>query len=1021
MCKLSVSVAVLALIVVSADPAAAQAQLAVNGVAPPTAITVTAGSTVSVAITNGPGNPTDWLGLYAAGASDYTHLDWRFMNGTQTAPATGVTSATVNFPLLTTPGEYEFRFFANFTYQRLAVSGPVAAVPPPTVTSVTPSSGHIGNTVTIAGTNFGATQDASTVTFNGTAATPVNWSDGSLTVPVPSGATTGSVVVTVFGGASNGSTFTVTVVLPGTISGTITRASGGSAISGATVQAIQAGIMTSTATTAADGTYAITNLAPATYAVRVLASGFSSALQSTGVSSSTTSTVNVALSQPGSVSGTVTQANGTTPIAGAAVTLYLGAVATGSTSTSSLGAYSMASLAPGAYTVQAASVGFHTTSQGATIAENANTTTNLSLDAAVPGPVNYVYDELGRLVSVIDPSGDAANYVYDAVGNLLSIARAGTGTVSISEVAPHNGPVGSAVTLYGTGFSATPASNTVTFNGTVATVTAASPTQLATAVPAGATTGVITVTTPTGAATSGAAFVVTAPAAGIPTITSVSPQIWDGTSALTVTGTNFDPTPANDRVNLNVAYAASTTATATSLGVAVPATATSGHVTVGTIAGTVISTADFFIPPAGYLAANVQSTGRMTLGSTQTISLPTAGTLAMWLFDGIAGHRVSALFTNVTIGTGTAPLYDPMGRPIGSATFGYFPTLFIDAVTMGSSATYTLVVAASGTSTGNATVTVYDIPSDITGPIVPGGAAVTVATTIPGQNGRLTFSGTAGQRVSLDQSGSNCSSSTTTIQNPDGSPLASTCGGYFLDVQTLPTTGTYTILVDPLNAITLSTTLTLYTVPADVTGSIVPGGAAVTVTTTVPGQNGRLTFSGTTGQKISLDQSGYNCFSSTTTIQNPDGSTLVSTCGGNFLDVQTLPSTGTYTLLVDPLGAITGSSTLTLYDATETTATATIGGSAVPVTLLVPGQNGTVTFGGTSGQSVTVHVTGNTMWIVTVSLLGTDGVTVLATSFNNAATFDLSTVTLGATGTYTVRIDPYATSTGTLNISVTNP
>ena len=350
-----------------------------------------------------------------------------------------------------------------------------------------------------------------------------------------------------------------------------------------------------------------------------------------------------------------------------------------------------------------------------------------------------------------------------------------------------------------------------------------------------------------------------------------------------------------------------------------------------------------------------------------------------------------------------------MGRSLGSATFGYFPTLFIDAVTMGSSATYTLVVAASGTSTGNATVTVYDIPSDITGPIVPGGAAVTVTTTIPGQNGRLTFSGTAGQRVSLNQSGSNCFSSTTTIQNPDGSPLASTCGGYFLDVQTLPTTGTYTILVDPLNAITLSTTLTLYTVPADVTGAIVPGGAAVTVTTTVPGQNGRLTFSGTTGQKISLGQSGYNCFSSTTTIQKPDGSTLVSTCGGNFLDVQTLPTTGTYTLLVDPLGAITGSTTLTLYDATETTATATIGGSAVPVTLLVPGQNATVTFGGTSGQLVTVHVTGNTMWIVTVSLLGTDGVTVLATSFNNAAAFDLSSVTLGATGTYTVRIDPYAT------------
>jgi hypothetical protein len=227
--------------------------------------------------------------------------------------------------------------------------------------------------------------------------------------------------------------------------------------------------------------------------------------------------------------------------------------------------------------------------------------------------------------------------------------------------------------------------------------------------------------------------------------------------------------------------------------------------------------------------------------------------------------------------------------------------------------------------------------------------------------------------------------------------------------------------VDPTGASTGSTTLTLYSVPADVTGSISPGGAAVTVTTTVPGQNGRFIFSGTVGQKISLGQSGYNCFTSTTTVQNPGGSTLASTCGGSFLDVQTLSTTGTYTILVDPTGATTGSTTLTLYDATETTATATIGGSAAPVTLSVPGQNGTVTFSGASGQQITVHVTGNTIGTVTVSLLGTDGVTVLATSFTNYGTFNLSAVTLGTTGTYTIRIDPYGANTGTLNISVTNP
>ena len=67
-----------------------------------------------------------------------------------------------------------------------------------------------GRVVTISGTNFGSTKGTSTVTFNGTTATPTSWSATSIVVPVPSGATTGNVVVTVGGTASNALTFTVT-------------------------------------------------------------------------------------------------------------------------------------------------------------------------------------------------------------------------------------------------------------------------------------------------------------------------------------------------------------------------------------------------------------------------------------------------------------------------------------------------------------------------------------------------------------------------------------------------------------------------------------------------------------------------------------------------------------------------------------------------------------------------------------------------------------------------------------------
>lgn len=83
-------------------------------------------------------------------------------------------------------------------------------------------SARLGTTVVINGTYFGTSQGTSTVTFNGVTASPTNWTDTQISVPVPSGATSGSVVVTVNGAASNGFTFnvhatpTVTAISPST-------------------------------------------------------------------------------------------------------------------------------------------------------------------------------------------------------------------------------------------------------------------------------------------------------------------------------------------------------------------------------------------------------------------------------------------------------------------------------------------------------------------------------------------------------------------------------------------------------------------------------------------------------------------------------------------------------------------------------------------------------------------------------------------------------------------------------------
>ena len=64
----------------------------------------------------------------------------------------------------------------------------------PSISSVSPTSGPVGTSVTI----------------HGAAAIPTSWGATNIVAPVPTGATTGDVVVTVGGVASNGMTFTVT-------------------------------------------------------------------------------------------------------------------------------------------------------------------------------------------------------------------------------------------------------------------------------------------------------------------------------------------------------------------------------------------------------------------------------------------------------------------------------------------------------------------------------------------------------------------------------------------------------------------------------------------------------------------------------------------------------------------------------------------------------------------------------------------------------------------------------------------
>lgn len=648
----------------------------------------------------------------------------------------------------------------------------------------------------------------------------------------------------------------------------------------------------------------------------------------------------------------------------------------------------------------------------------------LSLTGLLPsgaGDISYVYDNLGRLMAVIDPATDTAIYSYDAVGNLLGITRQNSATLAIFQFTPDKGPVGTTVTIYGTGFSATPASNTVKFNGTTTSVLTATTTVLTANVPAGSTNGPISVTVAGVTATSASNF--TVGVGGAPTLSSFSPAVGNYGATVSVTGTNYDTTPINNRVAFAGAIGAVATATSTTITVPVPGSAQTGFISVSTPQGQATSATEFFVAPTGVVAADIQYTGRITVnGSTVAASISTANKNGLMVFDGVAGQRINIGFSGVTVTQFKATVYRPDGVAMNtSPTFGTVGGS-VDLPVLSMTGTYTIFLDPVSTYTGNITVTVS---TELTGSITAGGSAVPITIARVGQNARYTFSGTAGQTVSAQLSAVTISSGYVSILNPDGSTLVAPSsfgtGGSVIDSQVLPTTGTYAILIDPSVTYTGNVTVTLYNV-ADVTGTISIDGTAVSPTITTPGQRARYTFTGTAGQWVSFGFSTVTITSSTVSVLKPDGtlwsSTTIGTSGGSLDPSTVLPTTGTYTVVVDPTLNYTGNMTITL--SSEVTGSVTINAVAIPITIGRIGQNARFTFAGTASQQVTVRITGNTAGSLNVTLYTPSG-SAQTGGGGSGATITLPTVTLATTGTYTITINPTTLATGSLNLQVTNP
>ncbi|SFS43689.1 carboxypeptidase regulatory-like domain-containing protein [Marininema halotolerans] len=219
-------------------------------------------------------------------------------------------------------------------------------LPGATVTLLDAGNNPVASTVSNGGGSYGfsnITPGSYTVT-----ATLTNYSLGSATVQVSAGTgTTQNVLVS---------------PLPATVNGTVTG-QGSGPLQGAVVRLINSlGVETNSTTTDAAGFYSFTGLLPMAYTLSVSFPNFQSETRAIILSANETQTDNFTLSpNPATVFGTVTNANSGATLAGVLVSVYTASsILISTTTTNGAGNYTINTLSPGAYRIQASIAGFST-------------------------------------------------------------------------------------------------------------------------------------------------------------------------------------------------------------------------------------------------------------------------------------------------------------------------------------------------------------------------------------------------------------------------------------------------------------------------------------------------------------------------------------------------------------------------------------------------------------------------------------------------------------------------------------
>jgi hypothetical protein len=331
-----------------------------------------------------------------------------------------------------------------------------------------------------------------------------------------------------------------------------------------------------------------------------------------------------------------------------------------------------------ASTASSAVRGLSGTASGATVTLVASSSTGLFFLEDNAG-----YNEAPSLTDL--PEAIAAASPNTAFRGLAFAPVAPVSAPAITSFTPASGPAGTTVTLTGTDFTGATA---VMLNGVaVAGFTVVDAATSTFEVPAGATSGFITVTTPGGSATSPGTFTVTVPNPA-PTLASLAPATviaGNENFTLTVNGTGF---VNGASVLFNGIALPTTLVSPTQLTVTVPGNAVA---TAGTYAVTVTNPA-----PGGGASPGLAFTVLVPAPTITSFTPATGGagtvvTVTGTDFTGASAVRIGSLaITNYTV---VSPTTITLVMPSGTGSVNGFLTVVTPSGTATSTSVFNLVLA----------------------------------------------------------------------------------------------------------------------------------------------------------------------------------------------------------------------------------------------------------------------------------------------------------------------------------------